>query len=647
MEITIGYHYIRDKSMKKEVKQTIQERGRYAETPPVQGKSGRVSESRALARKLRTTGRIVSLAADVTEELDQLSALHTGVPGALEKARREFRDSALKIQRFSTVRTGMEKMEESDRDTVSELLYAAEDISRVFDKIDKTFRKTVESILDDEQRDAETGKTAAELEKSIDVVGDIAERVRRLADRADVAGLNASLEAGRAGEKGQTFSIVAASAQKSASHFMQAADEFDSLTAAVRQRAADISKKRLRSAERLRAVTVLARSITGIFDEMADHLDDLRESADALSFVVDEGNPLVESLSGAEESLSELISSTIDGTGSLADQYTTIGVVSGDLMSISRAIEMHAARIAGDNPDSSGDVCDTAERLGGLVAYRQESVSLLSESCAAITGHLDSLMKTASDSGELFVSAVKSLGEVASKASSSAALLESFRTRLADAAGVLKDMSRELSGLKREEQGFADASEVLLTTLERMSMFSFELAGLSTALDTIALNGRLELHRAKADGNGLSAYVQEFEAISSDTGGTRNDIRRYADSIRDKMHFVNKHTHEEWDVRAEVIRNLVEDSETVIDTSIRAAADAIAVIDHLSADKDKQEKDIAENASQILEMLSNGISGIREAESAIAGQRDKMTRIEETIAKIIELTESLYDDDRE
>jgi len=141
--------------------------------------------------------------------------------------------------------------------------------------------------------------------------------------------------------------------------------------------------------------------------------------------------------------------------------------------------------------------------------------------------------------------------------------------------------------------------------------------------------------------------VQEFEAISSDTGGARNDIRRYADSIRDKMHFVNKHTHEEWDVRAEVIRNLVEDSETVIDTSIRAAADAISVIDHLSADKDKQEKDIAENASQILEMLANGISGIREAESAIAGQRDKMTRIEETIAKIIELTESLYDDDRE
>ena len=169
-------------------------------------------------------------------------------------------------------------------------------------------------------------------------------------------------------------------------------------------------------------------------------------------------------------------------------------------------------------------------------------------------------------------------------ASATREVFDALTTRLKDTDGVLKEMARELGGLRRENGGHMSAIGAFSGMLGRLAAFESVFTGLTAGLDTLSLVGRLDSLRAGGKGDAADDLAKELGAISAETTAILDDYRLYIDTLLETTNsLIVKTYHDAWETRYATVRTLVDDTDALL-TSAGSTAEMLSVLERTISD---------------------------------------------------------------
>ncbi|MCD6308148.1 MAG: hypothetical protein J7M24_04045, partial [Candidatus Latescibacteria bacterium] len=356
------------------------------------------------------------------------------------------------------------------------------------------------------------------LRSAADSGDDLAVRIRRAAERADVAALNASLEASRAEGSAGMLGLVALKAQKAAADFLRTVNDIADAVQAVQSGVAVYVEKRADAAERFRTVSAMSKSIGSAFGDTADSLDSLAEKIDGATLHAAGIPPVVDDLADAFETLSEaseLFGDELGEVRSLVERQRE-----GFAAAVEHANAMTDAvrGLAGPDADSVDVICDTA---GDIAESAAEFLSLLDEARAVFdeaAGNavdFEGLAGRVSDGMAELPSHVSALASVSGSVDDD---IKTARKSMGDMVGVTGEFIRELEGLATRRRAIGKALDSVRKTVRKLSRSLAACAYFPGSLDGIALSGKIAVDRAgDAGGGGFASYLREFEMVAEES----------------------------------------------------------------------------------------------------------------------------------
>ncbi len=184
-------------------------------------------------------------------------------------------------------------------------------------RVEDGFQQAVGRIEQVRQRIEELAAHISQTEALNETLGDIAENLKML-------GLNASLEAARAGEKGEGFQVVAFELRRMAEQSGRDLGNTRELLAGVRARAAEIAQDAEASTAQLKTSVDELRNTTGLVQGIAGSFAKTSEKVDSIAQAAEEQRSQILHISSAMRELEQASSHLGEATQTLEGGVRTI-----------------------------------------------------------------------------------------------------------------------------------------------------------------------------------------------------------------------------------------------------------------------------------------------------------------------------------
>ena len=607
--------------------------------------TGGVSRTRALARQLRKKSSIASLSADIAAGIGEIESSSDMMSKKLHHARQRIDTVKIEAHEEHRLHKTVSDTISREQEAVREAYIIVGDIGRTFASIVKSHDQIRKFVNTGGKSDRELTGTFDELVPTLASVVEITKRIRQIAERSDIAGLNSSLEAGRTGEYGTPFAVVADGVRKVSSSFMHAADGMDETISALKSGISGISEGKEEVLERLRTVRVMSKSLGSVFRELDKSISVIGEQAEGLSVDVDETGSVCDDIARCIESLRERAGyngDSFESAQAACDKQSMCFSAAADhgdsLTSFSLELAEHQNRHA-----VIDDICDTAENL---VETCEETAAYLDDIIAGMEHASDALKETQdiADSNcehhEILSAKQETAAGTAEELSKN---IESFRGRIADSHDVLVEMAREIAALVEKLMESGKNLDSLRMSVAGVARFGDDCADFSARMDFFAVTGTLEAVRAGEYGSGFSVFTREFEAVSDEAAKLRDDIRTLADTLDAGIAAViDRVSDRTWEKTAETVDSLVENLGTLLDVTLQSAGDESSVILRIISGQREEIESASEKSSAITGGLESASGSLSEASQGAGQQKDTLDTILTASRKVCSLAEALY-----
>lgn len=260
-------------------------------------------------------GRIQTTASSLTDRAREQSAASSEVHATSERLMQMVEASAEAAQETRAI---AEKTRDDSVASVGKLTRVEQDFQQAVGRIE-----AVREHID------ELAGRIAQTEELNETLGDIAENLKML-------GLNASLEATRAGEKGQGFQVVAQELRRMVDQSGQDLVNSRALLAGVRERAAEIAKDaeastaQLQSSfNELRNTAGLVQGIAGSFAKTSEKVDSIAKAAEQQRAQIGDISHAMHGFERATQQLGEATSTLEDGVGMITGAHQELQAILG------------------------------------------------------------------------------------------------------------------------------------------------------------------------------------------------------------------------------------------------------------------------------------------------------------------------------
>ncbi|MFA6472037.1 MAG: methyl-accepting chemotaxis protein, partial [Candidatus Latescibacterota bacterium] len=231
------------------------------------------TRNRNLARKLRKNSQMVSLSADISSGIEEIATLSDKIIEFFETAKqsldRAAKDSIEERKLWRSISESSGKAQEISQANIA----VGEETALAFKRSSRSLEEMLDSVQKGAQVHNEILKKSQELGKLNEFTDDLVFRTNSLFERADIAALNSDLEAGKAGDLGAGFAVIAGMLRKNAGAFQKRAENFNSLLTRIKSIHNGISSRITESSEKIRTVDVLTAGVRHAFDEISGSID--------------------------------------------------------------------------------------------------------------------------------------------------------------------------------------------------------------------------------------------------------------------------------------------------------------------------------------------------------------------------------------
>jgi len=607
----------------------------------------RRKDTRILAKKLRKSGRIVSVGADINDFVEQLD-------GALGNAAERVETTDTSIESF----IGEMKKITDDGDTLiataEQARENASEAAETFDEVSDHFRMlfealtgTLNSIQEAETFSAETKREFERFSKAVAKADSLLDRLRRIAESADVAVLNASLEADRSEIKPVSAEVITAAVRKSVQRFVSSVDYLTALVSGMKASIDTAQTAHGESTERIRTVTVLAKSIKGVFDDLSGALGSLDDGMNNLAFGVDETTPLCSGLKPSISALSDC--ADLCRSGMISIFAARAGRNNNEEYNVEdpvKALSLALEYLANQRPGAVDDVFSAADEI----KYPVEELRRPLEEEASLIDDLSAVLGGAELTANNILETCQALSEKVETVSTATGGFEegltSFRTGIADSNDVLAELSRELTALLENRSAIGTNIGKLHDVLLKISRFDSVCAELTARLEVVAVTARLEALHSGGDGEALTAFAGEIEDAAGEAEKCRGEITALLDSLGEGYASVQERINAEtWDQASDAVQTLIEYLEELNESGVRDIADEISVVSDILALQQKNIDAAWDITTTILGAVLAATASAAEASEGIKRAGNILGGITEKADILCTLAEEIDDGD--
>ncbi|MEN9779971.1 MAG: hypothetical protein RL014_1119 [Pseudomonadota bacterium] len=409
-------------------------------------------------------------------------------------------------------------------------------------EINSGVKALVDNLTLATERQAESVKMVAELERQASNIGDIVKAVARIADQTNLLALNAAIEAARAGKHGKGFAVVADEVRTLAETSEKSAKEIQNLIGQIQGDVQTIAQGINSAAEAIQTELGNSEKVMQQLDSIRKDAAQIVEGATEIAGAAAQSDVAAKNaLKGAEEiaaAAAEQGSACEEAAKTVAEQASALAECEQTAQSLSDIA---------DELKNSTDISKSAEEVASAAEELSSVLQEINRSAAQIMVALDQIRKGAEvqhKSTEISAAAVSQIAKGAELAEQRAASgmerARSIETLLAEnKRGINALVSGIDNGVTSTKDSIRQIKELELVS-RKIDKIVDAITQVSIQTNMLAVNGSIEAARAGEYGKGFVVVATDIRNLAHDSAENADRIKDMVKAIQDQIGLVGR-----------------------------------------------------------------------------------------------------------
>ena len=613
---------------------------------PIAAKAERnTSRNRQLAKQLRKTGQVVSLSAELSSVCEEINGManmisHSATQGrgALEKVISNIAETAYQSEQIADTTDIL-------CDTTTNVFSAIDTLNLTIEDNDTVLSEIVDKLTAAAQGHSEI-KTGIDTLMKMGRNGEkLIETINQIVEHTDVAGLNASLEAGRIPGGNEGLTVLASQISKTTQIYEQAAIDFRKRISELQDGSQATAENVEETGERIRTISVMTKGVKNAYDDVVTALSDVSQHAESQSVKTLETFSGQDTFPSGSQKLADkvrdrisMIENTLNALKDLAGSFSSVYDLSG-------VISDESVRLASDElpKDALDTIFTAAEDLLETVSENdaefdtvtarfldtavcleelEREIELISENLDVIAANSTDILDTSGDIEEK---------------------LNAIQKNIAGSKPVFHNLTTEISALIEDIKAFYIHILTLGVRIQKTSRFIHKLSTMSSRIDTISLTCELELARTANTDTGFSNIPGRLDSLSAELAKAALELEDYLDTLEQQSANVAVLGNDvDWQTISETVNEFLHDAvdaeDSIIPSAVESAQTTVSSIQKLI----KHVDNVRDRMKDVMVSSESAASLVREAGELAGNQKVLFGRIAEIGSKLLVQTEALY-----
>lgn len=425
---------------------------------------------------------------------------------------------------------------------VNQAQHMADGMRTLAGAINTDVRATINNVSVAAERQAESVKMVAELERQAANIGDIVKAVARIADQTNLLALNAAIEAARAGKHGKGFAVVADEVRTLAETSEKSAKQIQELVGQIQGEVKVIADGINESAAAVKAEVEKSSVVT-------DQLEQIRlDAADIASGAAEIASAATQSNVAAQQALkgAEAIASASQEQSSACEEANKTVSEQSVALAECEQTSQNLSELA-DELKNSTDIAKSAEEVASSAEELSSAVQEISRSANQIMVALEQIRKGAQTQAAATAESAAAINQILKGAQVAETRATKGNERAVAIRELMVENKKNIDNLVASISAGVTSTRDSIKQIKDLELVSRKIDKIVDAItqvsiqtNMLAVNGSIEAARAGEYGKGFVVVATDIRNLAHDSAENADRIKDMVKSIQDQIAFVGR-----------------------------------------------------------------------------------------------------------
>ena len=425
---------------------------------------------------------------------------------------------------------------------VNQAQHTAEAMRTMAGTINEEVGSTIHNVKIAADRQAESVKMVAELERQASNIGEIVKAVARIADQTNLLALNAAIEAARAGKHGKGFAVVADEVRTLAESSEKSAKQIQELVGQIQGEVKVIADGINNASESIKVEVEKSSAITVQLERIQKDAAEIVAGAAEIASAASQSNVAAQqAMQGAEQ----IAAAAQEQSSACEEANKTVGEQSVALSECEQTAQ--SLSDLADELKNSTDIGKSAEEVASSAEELSAVVQELSRSANQIMVALEQIRKGSQGQAAATTQSAAAITQI----EKGAQVAESRATQANErAAGIRALMAENKANIDNLVGGISvgvSATRDSIRQIKDLELVSRKIDKIVDAItqvsiqtNMLAVNGSIEAARAGEYGKGFVVVATDIRNLAHDSAENADRIKDMVKAIQDQIGMVGR-----------------------------------------------------------------------------------------------------------
>ncbi len=578
--------------------------------------------ARTLAKQQQAAERVASasaqLAAGINEAAsaaEELKRSSDQIASGAEEASGAAQESLAAITQISAALTRQLNASQQSQGR-------AETMRDLVGRINEDVSATISAVGVAAERQANSVKRVAELERQAANIGDIVKAVARIADQTNLLALNAAIEAARAGQHGKGFAVVADEVRTLAETSEKSAKQIQDLVAQIQTEVQTIAGGINESADMIQTEVQKSQIISDQLNLIRQDAGDILNGAMQIATAASQSSVAAQqALKGAEQiaaAATEQGSACEESAKTIEEQSTALAECEQTAASLSEIAE---------ELKNSTDIAKSAEEVASAAEELSSAVQEITRAASQIMIALEQIRKGSQAQAAATAQSAAAITQITNGAELSERRANEASSKASSIRTMMGENKQHIDSLVASIGRGVDSTRTSMQQIKELELVSRKIDKIVDAItqvsvqtNMLAVNGSIEAARAGEYGKGFVVVATDIRNLAHDSAENADRIKDLVKSIQDQIALVGRD-----------LTEILSSAQSEIEKT-RTITQNLQTIERDVSDVERGNVEAAQTSAEIVTALGQVRNGVEQI-SAAAHQAEKAAEQAATAAR--------------
>ncbi len=408
--------------------------------------------------------------------------------------------------------------------------------------INEEVSSTIHNVKIAAERQAESVKMVAELERQAANIGEIVKAVARIADQTNLLALNAAIEAARAGKHGKGFAVVADEVRTLAESSEKSAKQIQELVGQIQGEVKVIADGINEASETIRSEVDKSSVITEQLERIRLDAGEIAVGAADIAAAATQSNTAAQqAMQGAEQiaaAAQEQSSACEEANKTVNEQTTALSECEQTAQALSDLSD--ELKNSTDIGKSAEEVASSAEELSAVVQEISRSANQIMVALEQIRKGAQGQAAATTQSAAAVVQIEKGAQVAEGRATQANERASAIKALMADNKANIDNLVTGIStGVSATRDSIKQIKDLELVS-RKIDKIVDAITQVSIQTNMLAVNGSIEAARAGEYGKGFVVVATDIRNLAHDSAENADRIKDMVKAIQDQIGFVGR-----------------------------------------------------------------------------------------------------------